>query len=201
MLLKDERGASPTRAGATLLERLRDPHHRLARLIAAGLKLTIAAERAGFSYSRAHLLTKDPTFMELVAHYRTKIDAAWEREQDQIQEQSMRIISKANTQLEIKLDIADETGELLTVRDYVAITSDRMDRFGYGKRQTNTNINVDFAVNLERARARKDRPTLIEARAVASIVPQYPEGPRVPASEDSRASGPSQSPSRLVRRI
>jgi hypothetical protein len=173
----------------------------LARLIAAGLRLKDAAERAGFSYSRAHLLTKDPTFMELVASYRAKIDQAFEREVDQHHVAAFQNMRMAETQLSIKLEMAEETGELLPVRDYVAITSDRMDRFGYGKRQTNTNINVDFAVSLEKARARAARPIQIEARAVASIVPQYPEGPRVPASDDSRATGPSQLPSKLVRRI
>ena len=202
MLLHTER-ESADRQGTNRIARLRDPHHRLARLIAAGLKLTEAAERAGFSYSRACLLQKDPSFAELIAHYRGKIDEAFIGDVDEHHRAAFQNMRMAETQLAEKLEIAEETGEYLPTRDLIAITSDRMDRFGYGKRQTNTNINVDFAATLERARARTAKPTLIEARVVASPVPQYPQRPLgVPASADGAGelSLPNQT-ARLVRRI
>jgi hypothetical protein len=54
-------------------------------------------------------------------------------------------MNKAERQLEDHLDTADERDELLPVRELVAITTDRMDRFGYGKKSMNLNVNVDFA--------------------------------------------------------
>jgi hypothetical protein len=37
-----------------------------------------------------------------------------------------------------------------------------MDRFGYGKRQTNVNVNVDFAKRLEAAITRSTRREIID---------------------------------------
>ena len=52
------------------------------------------------------------------------------------------------------LDKADEEGELLPLSQLDTISQGRMDRFGYGKKQTNLNVNVDFAAQLEKARQR-----------------------------------------------
>lgn len=202
MLLKEERAGTPDRSGTPVVARLRDPHHRLARLIAAGLKLGDAAERAGYSYNRASSLQKDPAFVELIATYRGKVDEAYIREIDHFHEQAIANMRRAEVMLATKLEEAEETGEHLPTRDLIAITSDRMDRFGYGKRQTNMNVNVDFAASLEKARARSSRPTLIEATPLAPALPRSPQSDRVPASGSSGGTNSPQAPvAATLRRI
>lgn len=141
---------------ASAVSKLRDPHHRLARLIASGLKVNEAAARAGFSAARAYVLHVDPTFQNLVAEYRKDVQTAFVAGQDDYYTAATSNMLKAERQLAERLDKADEEGELLPVRDLIAISRDAADRFGYGKKSTNVNVNVDFAAKLEAARKRSD---------------------------------------------
>lgn len=138
------------------VSKLRDPHHRLARLIASGLKVNEAAARAGFSAARAYVLHVDPTFQNLVTEYRKDVQTAFVAGQDDYYTTATANMLKAERQLAERLDKADEEGELLPVRDLIAISRDGADRFGYGKKTTNLNVNVDFAAKLEAARKRSD---------------------------------------------
>lgn len=156
--------------------KFRDPHHALARMIASGLKVNEAAERAGYSAARAYVLHADPSFQDLVASYRKDVNEVWKENVDDFQRLAVSNMLKAERQLAEKLDSADEQGELLPTRDLIAIARDAADRFGYGKKNTNLNINVDFAAKLEAARARSDSaraargtPPLIEGNLVRRI--------------------------------
>jgi hypothetical protein len=81
----------------------------------------------------------------------------WRDEQDRLAALAVSNMHKAERMISEKLDAADEAGETLPTRELIAITSDRMDRFGYGKKNMNVNVNVDFASKLEAAitRSRK----------------------------------------------
>lgn len=138
----------------TRVQSLRDSHHNVARLIASGLKLYEVAEATGYSYQRIWVLSKDPSVVELIAHYRDQATALWRENIDHMQAMAVKNMIAAERQLSDKLDAADEAGELLPTRELLAITSDRMDRFGYGKKNMNLNVNVDFAAKLEAAIAR-----------------------------------------------
>ncbi len=60
----------------TVVKRLRDSHHALARAIASGMPLQAASAATGYSPSRISILQADPTFRELLDHYRrTKAEA------------------------------------------------------------------------------------------------------------------------------
>lgn len=135
-------------------KRLRDPHHRLARLFAMGLRRSQIIKRGGYSSTRVDSLSKDPAFIELVAKYRAKVDEEWAEAVDDYAEIATSNMLKAEIQLAERLEAAEEEGELLPVKELIAISRDAADRFGYGKKQTNLNINVDFAAKLEAARAR-----------------------------------------------
>lgn len=136
------------------LKTIRESHHKIARLLASGLPLYEVAEQTGYSYIRIHMLSKDPSIVELVAHYRNMLTEDWRDEQSTFQTLAMRNMVAAERQISDKLDAADEAGELLPTRELLAISSDRMDRFGYGKKNMNVNVNVDFAAKLEAAIAR-----------------------------------------------
>ena len=142
----------------------RDSHHRLARLCAAGLRNEEILRITGFSYVRLSTLKMDPAFQELIAQYRDKVTQAFVASQDEFFETSTSNMLRAERQIEEHLDRADEEGELLPVKTLMALTADRADRFGYGKKTINTNINVDFAGRMERMMAKQGQATVIDAK-------------------------------------
>ena len=137
-----------------LVRSLRDSHHNVARLFALGLSNTEIAERTGYGYNRISMFRSDPAMIELIAHYREMVTESFREEADSFMTTAVANMRKAERQLSDHLDKADEADELLPVRELVAITTDRMDRFGYGKKSMNLNVNVDFAAKLEAAIAR-----------------------------------------------
>lgn len=178
--------------GDNRVQRLRDPHHRLARLIASGARMAVIVERSGYSYARVQTLQKDPAFIELVAKYRERVDESFTEEHDHYHEMLFTNMIKAERMLAEKLEAIEEDGETLPTRDLIAISRDAADRLGYGKRQMNINANVDFAANLEAAVARSRSARVIEGKAVASpaLAPQSPQVVDVPAAQSPGVSLP-----------
>lgn len=144
--LQGERAVKPY-----AVQKLRDPHHNLARHIAAGMPLIEAAARTGYSYTRAVMLANDPAFQQLVAEKRAVVDKVMAEETGAYAELALGNMIKAERMIAEHLDMADETQELPPIKTLLAISRDAADRFGYGKNQTNVNVNVDFAAALERA--------------------------------------------------
>jgi hypothetical protein len=132
-------------------QKLRDSHHRVARLVAAGLRVRDIAEKTGYSLARLDQLRKTPAFQELVASYRNKVDEAYEQSMDDYYELIKTNAIKAERQIADRLDQADEEEDILPVRELIAISRDSADRIGYGKKQMQVNVNVDFAAQLEKA--------------------------------------------------
>lgn len=164
--------------------KLRDPHHRLARLIAAGVRIQDLPIRSGYSTQSISRFRADPAFQELVASYREKVLEAYAAGVEDYAEMVVGNAMKAERMLAEKLEDADDDGVSLPVRDLIAISRDAADRFGYGKRNTTVNVNVDFAANLERARRAQAR--VVEAR------PAFAEPPPSTVQGDSPSlQGPS----------
>jgi len=67
---------------------MRETHHRLARMVAAGFRTEEILRLTGFSYTRLHQLRHDPAFVELVSQYRGKVDEAYVRGVDEFWETS-----------------------------------------------------------------------------------------------------------------
>ncbi len=190
VILKEERTTGQDRLGSGIVTRLRDTHRRVARLVAAGLKNYEVAERTGRSANGISSLMKDPAFQELVARMRTKVDEAFEREQDEYAKLATGNMLKAETMLAEKLEEAEENGEFLPTKDLIAISRDAADRFGYGKRQMNLNVNMDFAAELEKARSRSGKARVIEA-TVSPVRPQSLPALGAPATTPSGESTPA----------
>lgn len=131
--------------------RLKESHHEVARFIAAGFEYSRIGTLTGYSYNRIHTLADSPAMKELVAHYRAKIDESFIAAQDAYYDLATRNMLAAERHLSDRIAELDEDGELLPVRDAIAISRDAADRFGYGKKQTNLNVNADFAAMLEKA--------------------------------------------------
>jgi hypothetical protein len=171
-----------------VVQAIKDPHHRLARLLASGLKLIDAAPRAGYSYTRAQLLTKDPSFIELIEQYRGMVTKAWLDQVDDYYDMATSNMLKAETQIAERLEDAESGDAKLSIRDLTLISRDAADRFGYGKKQTNLNVNVDFAAKLESARKRSK---LVEVKVV---------GPGPSSSQTPQPRDAPSAPPRLLRR-
>ena len=176
----------------------RDTHHRLARLIASGIRESEVLRITGFSTSRLSTLKLDPAFKELVATYRGKVTEAWVNSQDEFYETSTSNMLRAERQIEEHLDRAEDSDELVPLKTLLAITSDRADRFGYPKKkEIDNNFNIDFAKRIEKAMARQGRGAVIDARPLALPAGQ---ASMVPDQETSSDPEPAQ-PVRLARRF
>lgn len=132
-----------------IVAKLRDSHHRVARLFAMGLRIHEVVGRSGYSYQRVYTLTVDPSFEELVSHYRNLVNESFVASADEYHDLVTRNMIAAERHIADAIDEADEEGKLLPIKTALAISRDAADRMGYGKKQTNLNVNVDFAKNLE----------------------------------------------------
>lgn len=146
-----------------LIQTLRDPHHKLARLIAMGQTDAQAGAIAGYSMGSVQRLKVDPAFQQLIAEYRKIVLDSYKEQVDEYMELAVSNMVKSERMIAEHLDKADEDGELLPLSKLDTISQGRMDRFGYGKKQTNLNVNVDFAAQLEKARQRSGVAKVIEA--------------------------------------
>jgi hypothetical protein len=133
------------------LRHIKNSHHNIARLAAAGLPNREIARRLGYTESRISVLLADPSIMELVATYRREVHESWRESVDQIFEDGTATLAMGTRMQRENLEELDERGERPPLRELIALNADLMDRFGYGKKQTNVNVNVDFAKRLEKA--------------------------------------------------
>jgi hypothetical protein len=130
------------------VQKFRDSHHRLARLIALGLKTHEVAEASGYSITHISILKSDPAFQDLVATYRDQVDATY---RDEVAEYYANVAANRTAAARLindALSIA-EPGDI-PLRTLVAIHADAADRTGFGKRQT-VDVNIDFASQLDKA--------------------------------------------------
>lgn len=169
--------------------KLRDSHHRIARLAAAGLRTREIAARAGYSYQRVSDLLGSPAMDELVAQYRVKVDEAFVESQDEFYDLATRNMLAAERHIADHIAELDESGDLLPVRTALAISRDAADRFGYSKHQVNVNVNADFASKLEQAIARSGKGTLIEG--TQSLSSSQPHGQALALPQSVGSTSPT----------
>lgn len=180
------------------IQTLRDNHHRMARALAAGLTTADAAKACGVSISRITSLRSDPSFADLVAHYRALVTAEWVQE-DTVIEMMRGNALKAQAMLSDKLDDAMEKNEFLSTRDLLGIAEQGLDRTGYGKERKNVNINMDFAARLEEARKRSATAREVSGRVIESKVAHATPGSQ---SRSAVAQLPSRDlPTSSLRRL
>lgn len=147
---------------------LRDTHHRLARLIASGLRDSEVLRITGYSSTRLAQLKTDPAFQQLIAEYRVKATEAWVDSLDELAETATENMLRMERQVQEHLDQADEKGELIPLKTLFVGIGDRMDRFGYPKKKIAENINHDYAKRLEQMMVIEGKGTVIGTRAAPS---------------------------------
>lgn len=159
----------------------RETHHRLARLVASGLRTEQILEISGYSSSRLSTLRADPAFKELVALYMTQGNARVAEVVDETEMTAVSNLRRMERMVEAHLDEADATEELVPLKTLATLISDRMDRFGYSKKQVNLNLNATLASKLESAIKKTTDAKLIEGSA-SRLAPETPRAVALPES-------------------
>lgn len=149
--LRAEDLAGLKRGRVPAVKNLKDSHHMVARLLAIGLRPGEVADRTGYSRVRISILQADPSFQELMVHYRSAENEVFYEARDEYYDTQTSGRNKAARQIIDQLDEADESGEKIPLRTLLSIHDSFADRTGYGKRSTQVNINVDFAAKLDQA--------------------------------------------------
>lgn len=191
------------RKGNTV-QSLKDSHHRVARLCAMGLRRADIVEQSGYGYGRVSALLKDPAFQNLIAEYRKEITASAREQMDEYHSMLTGNMIRAERLIADKLEAAEtEEGISIPTRDLIAIARDAADRTGYGKKQTNVNVNVDLAAQLEKARARSARVIPVaRAPAIAPTnAPLVQSGQQAQILEPEALTLTSLPAARVVRRV
>ena len=143
-LLEHEKGVKPS-----AIKRLSDRHHALARTLSSGVGPSEAGIICGYSPSRVSILQDDPTFKELLAFYRTNVDAQYLGLHEQLS-------GIAKDALSLLAERLEDTPEDLSVGQLIELSKMGADRTGHGPASstTNLNVNIDLADRLQRARER-----------------------------------------------
>ena len=175
----------------SVIERFRESHHAVARMFASGMTPSMIRQRTGYSFRRLTLLSADPTFQQLIAHYARQVDEAWNANLDTYLDLGMGNMIRAESQIAEHLDRSEDTGELLPLGALDRISQGRADRFGYSKHNVIEHKH-DFATMLDRAIARSGKAEavkLIEGQAIEVSTP-----PPLPAPQELVAT-----PTRTLR--
>ena len=196
-LTRDDLKTLPQQRGTHIVgtpQRLRESHHMVARLCAMGVRTKAITMQTGYSENRLAQLRASPAFQQLVSTYKAMVDGEFVESADAYFDLAFGNMVAAERHIADHIAEADEMGELIPIKTALSISRDAADRFGYGKRQTNLNVNVDFAAKLEDAIRRSGK--LIEASATGVPAPSPPLAP----AQGSLVDRPRADPAPLFKR-
>ena len=146
-----------------VLNKLHARHHAVARALAQGMRPGVVAATYGYDPSRISIFQSDPTFRDLVEHYKREegFDGARVNE---------RLEVLTHHALDELLERFEEAPEAFTARELERLVALGADRTGHGpKSTTETNINIGFG---ERLRAASARLRELEAPTIdAEVIP------------------------------
>src|SRR5215472_8916088 len=174
-----------------IIERFRHAHHTVAMMFAAGMTIQEINKRTGFTPRRLSILLDDPTFCELIEHYRKPhVEKLHHAIGDAMETMGIIHITSLR-QIHDRLEEADEEGaEPIPLQHLIKIQSEMADRVGFSKHTIKTVLNIDFATALDRAIERSGKAhelKLIEGQVAPIGLPST--GERV---ERPNPSGPRQ---------
>jgi hypothetical protein len=138
-------------------------------MFAVGMTREEVVRRTGFTPRRLNILLNDPTFLELIEHYRKPyVDKLKGELADAYADMGTAFNGYLRHVIQT-LENHDEADETVPLPHALKVVSDLGDRIGYSKHTIKTNLNVSFAMALDRAIERSGkRPELkvIESRSV-----------------------------------
>ena len=138
VLLDVERGIKPVH-----VKKLRDSHHKAARLIAQGLPMWEVSLHTGLTASRISVLKADPSFQELLALYRQEVGEVNRTAYADGVQKMAALHSDALDEIHDRLDEEPEKFTFADLHDLVKLTSDRI---GLGPQSRTTNLNVHVGI-------------------------------------------------------
>jgi hypothetical protein len=144
--------AKASTAKPPTIKRLRDSHHAVARALALGCTPQQVSLATGYSLSRISILQTDPSFIDLMTHYRRTHDEA-------VLDMEGRIVGLAADflqELRERLEDAPESFDNEEVRENYKLL---LDRAGYApiSRSININKSVGIGDRLDRLNQRGKR--------------------------------------------
>lgn len=162
------------------IKKLRESHHLLARCIAMGWSLREIADKTGYSYSRISILKNDPTFAELIAYYRAKVDEM----RDIAQRDHFTQLAALHTDVVEEIhDRVQDQPELISTDTLIDLAKFTADRVGLGPTHKNVNVNFDLA---GRVAAGRQRALTLSAAGAAKPGPALPLPGPVPAASEEQ---------------
>jgi DNA-binding MarR family transcriptional regulator len=182
----------------------RQSHHMLATMLAMGWTYNMISRQTGRSHRSISLLEASPAFAELVAQKVKALERQMEKYLEEAVNDEMaysrlmrRNMMLAEQMLADKLEAANESGELLSVRELNTVTSDRSDRTGFSKHSTQE-VKIGFSGELEKAIKRSGVPQLAPPTIDGNVIDMEPR--LVPGTREVRGSDTPGSFSPIVRR-
>lgn len=130
LTLKDVQARESVAPKVSLVQRLRDSHHRVAQLLAEGHRPFDVSAITGYSASHLSQLQADPAFCELVQHYRDNAQA-----QHIVMHERLEALGQDAIQ-ELHSRLHSPGGEELSTAQIIEISKLALDRSGYGPIKT-----------------------------------------------------------------
>lgn len=125
------------RSAVTPLVRLRDRHHWIARLLAAGASPLECSAATGLALARISQLVEDPSFKELMTLYRAEVES------EQLDLQS-RLSALAGTALSEILERLEDSPRDFSVKELREVATAALDRIGLGPTSKVESNNVNW---------------------------------------------------------
>lgn len=135
-----ERKVTSVGSKAPSLKNLRATHHRLAQLLASGMKPAEASLGTGYSLSRISILQADPAFAELLAHYSEKREEAFVDVQQ-------RMAGVATDILEVLQERLQDNPDSFSNKDLNELVKTTADRGGYSPVQKTETKNITISAS------------------------------------------------------
>lgn len=132
------------------IAKLRERHHTCARLMAQGASGAQITAVTGYSPPTLSRLRKDPTFIELLAHYAEQVDDAVADTHARLSGLSLQAISE----LQDRLDDEPEDISTPQLLDILKVSADRSGHGPEHKSTQNLNVNIGLAERLAAATQR-----------------------------------------------
>jgi hypothetical protein len=127
---------------------LRERHHGLARILAAGVPVVDASAMTGYTPERIYMLLRDPSFQELMDFYSTK------KENPFLANLRNRMETVALTAADILAERLENEPEMVKTTQVIEIVRHFADRTGFGPSTTTVNVNVGLAKRMDEAKRR-----------------------------------------------
>lgn len=150
------------------VKKLRASHHKIARLAAKGLNNKEIAAHTGYTRERVGTLLNVPAMVELVAVYMQREGTREDEQLDPYLELAAANMIAAQRHIADRIEDLEEAGELMTIREALAVQADGADRLGYAK-QTKVDHKHSFAADMEKAIRRSGK--VIDIKPVAEPKP------------------------------